>query len=796
MKASYRWIRELLPTLAASPREVAHVLTSLGLEVEGQATFGVESPRVVVARVLAARPHPSKSGLLIVHVDHGDGTRDVVCGAPNVPAPGGLVALALEGASLPAKGIVVEARAVAGVISAGMLCSESELGLGDDAAGLWVLEGDHAPGAPLTSAFPSAHDTIFELGITPNRPDALGHLGIARDLAAKLGLTLVEPTSATVPGEGDTDVRVDIEEPDRCAAYGAARVRGVRVGPAPAWVRHRLVSLGVRPVSNVVDATNLVLLERGHPLHAFDLRGVEGGHVIVRSARGGEGLVTLDGKARELTEDDLVIADPTQALALAGIMGGEASEIRGDTTDILLECAYFDPRGVRRSARRHALHSEASHRFERGVDPAAIEPTLARATQMLVEFAGGTPARACVVVRARTIPKRSIWLRSARLDALVGAPVPFDEALVVLQRLGCEVIRDGTAATILAPTHRPDLSREADLVEEVARVRGMDAIPPRLPRVAAKEAEPFDARAAVRAAAISLGLSEAVTYAFVSPSALDALGAPSPVVRLDNPLTEERSVMRTSILPGLLEAASRAARRGVPASRLFTVGRIFLPPRDGEALPREQRRLGAVLCGPRAAWLTKAEPHDALDAKSIAEELVGRATGHEVAVIQHLDGDVPAHHHPRASASFVLGDIQLGTFGLLHPDVAERFELPAAAVLELDLDALARLGRRTPRAHPVPGVPAVLRDLALVVHDDHTVGEVLGIVREVAGARCEEVELFDLFRGASVPADHRSIAMHLVYRDPARTLTDKEVDDLHAAVVAGVRDRLRAELRA
>lgn len=796
MKASYRWLVELLPGLEASPEEVARLLTSLGLEVEGVSTFGGGVEKVIVAEVVAVEPHPSKDGLRLVTVSRGDGTQKVVCGAPNVPPPGGKVALAPLGTHLPAKKLTIEPRAIGGVVSEGMLCSESELGLGDDADGIWVLDTARPAGTSLHAAYPSALDTIYEIGVTPNRPDALGHVGIARDLATKLALPFTLPHRAAPPGEGPVGVDVTIEDAERCASYGAGRVRGVRIAPSPLDVRHRLTSLGIRPVSNVVDVTNLVLLEHGHPMHAFDVGCVAAGKVIVRRAKEGEALVTLDGTKHALVADDLVIADPEKALALAGVMGGKDSEIREDTTDVLLECAYFDPRGVRRSSRRHGLHTESSHRFERGVDPNGVEQVLARATELLVALAGGTPAREAHVARARTIDRRSIPLRSARLDALLGEAVPWDEATAILGRLGCEVAGTAERATVLAPTHRPDLAREADLVEEVARVRGMDRIQPTLPRTSAKEEETFDARAASRDAALSLGLSEAVTYAFVAPASLAALSAKPAAVLLENPLTEERSVLRTSILPGLLEAASRAARRGQPTSRLFTTGRIFLAPDAGSTLPREERRLGVVLVGPRPSWLQKPEPHDALDAKSVALEIVARATGHEATVTQRFGADVPPHHHPRASAVLSVGETTLGTFGLLHPDAADAFGLSAPAIVELDLDAIEALGKRTPRAKAIPEVPAVLRDLALVVHEDRTVGAVMAVVRDVAGKLCEDVELFDVFRGGSVPEDHRSLAFHLVYRDPSRTLTDKEVDELHAAVVAGVKGVLGAELRA
>jgi phenylalanyl-tRNA synthetase beta chain len=490
MKASYRWIRALVPLLTASPAELAERFTMAGLEVEALTTYGEGALGCVVARVVAKKPHPTKSGLTLVEVDPGaTETLEIVCGAPNVPDPGGLVVLAPLGAKLPAKGLTIERRTIAGTVSLGMLCSEAELGLTDDAHGILVLPaGTAEPGTPLASAVPATHDSILEIGLTPNRPDGLGHHGLAREAAALFGLPWTRPEpdapGRAVQGKIDAYLKVELQDPERCPHYGAAVVVDVTLAPSPLWLRYRLASLGVRPISNVVDVTNLVLLEYGHPMHAFDLDLVRGGILVARRAREGEPLTTLDGTTHILTSDDLVIADGEGPVALAGIMGGASSEIRPSTKRVTLECAYFEPRGIRRAARRHGLHTESSHRFERGVDRGDVPDALTHAAALLTHLAGGAAVPGVIHAMGPRLEPTVVRLRSARLDQLLGTPVPLPEAEGILTRLGCARLSSADGVLeVSIPTHRPDLAREVDLIEEVARVRGMGAIPTTLPRV-------------------------------------------------------------------------------------------------------------------------------------------------------------------------------------------------------------------------------------------------------------------------------------------------------------------------
>jgi phenylalanyl-tRNA synthetase beta chain len=593
-------------------------------------------------------------------------------------------------------------------------------------------------------------------------------------------------------------VKVAIEDAERCAHYGAAVLLDVSVAPSPLEIRWRLASLGVRPISNVVDVTNLVMLELGHPMHAFDLDRVRGGSILVRRASEGEKLTTLDGVERVLSADDLVVCDAGGPVALAGVMGGGNSEIGDATSRVLLECAYFDPRAVRRASRRHGLHTESSHRFERGVDWGDTRQALERASSLVASLAGATALKDVRLFEARALARRTVGLRHDRATALLGAEVARDEAHAILGRLGfaCRASQAGVDVWE-APSFRPDVSREVDLIEEVARVRGFEAIPTTLPAVRpSRDMGPREALARrAREAAIGMGLSEAVSLAFVAPGDLAALGAPRPVVRLHNPLNEERSVMRTSLLPGLLHAVARARRHGERDARLFTVGTLFLGSKD-EPLPDERLAFAAILAGNRPAWLARPQPVDVWDAKGLAEGLVARMLGRDAAVRAAADGDRPPHLHPRGAALVDVESKRVGTLGPLHPDVIDAFELEEAAlVVEVDLGALDALGVRETRFAMLPRFPASTRDIAVVVRDDIAAGDVERTVREVAGGLAENVRLFDRFVGASVPAGHASLALHVVYRAADRTLTDSEVDARHAQVVAEVEKRFGAQLR-
>jgi phenylalanyl-tRNA synthetase beta chain len=830
MRVSYNWLRELLPALAASPAEVADRLSAAGIAVEGCKAYGTALAEVRVAKVTAIAPHPKRSGLRLVTVDHGRGTQEVVCGASNVPDPGGLVVLAPIGAKLPAFPEPLAAREIGGVKSEGMLCSETELGLSASADGILILpQGSAEPGRSLADVVPSAVDWIFELDVTTNRPDALGHAGVARELAALYALAPAPPPAEPPLPEADLElaslIQIENHDTERCPHYAAGAVLGVSVGPSPLWLRFRLESLGVRAISNVVDVTNLILLEYAQPMHAFDLDRVRGGRISVRRASAGEPFTTLDGVVRKLDADDLVIADGAGPSALAGVMGGQDSEIKADTARVLLECAYFSPRGVRRTSRRHGLHTESSHRFERGVDFGAVPRVLERAKRLLAELAGGKVVRGAIHAKGPDLELPRIPLRSARLDSLLGVAVPFDEAGGILERLGFSILErsgSGAAASLIVrgASHRPDVTIEVDLIDEVARVRGFDKIPTRLPYVHPQAPRSTgELQRSVLSIAANLGLSEALTYAFVDPSALTRLSAPAPSVRLVNPLGEERSVMRTSLLPGLLEALGRARRHGELRVRLFCLGASFHAPveraSDGPrprladdvgALPAERLGFAAILAGPRLQELVLDPPAvDVYDAKAIAVELVERISGRKTRVEFVGATERTRHLHPRGAAEIYVEEKLVGRFGPLHPDVVRAFDLGGPAqVVEIDLDVLEALPRVVPKYRTIPRLPPVTRDLSLVVAESVTAGRVAGVLGRAGGELCESVEVVAEFRGGSVPAGRRSLTFRVVYRDPkaradadgARTLTDPEVDAVETRMIEAAKSELEAALRA
>jgi phenylalanyl-tRNA synthetase beta chain len=811
MKASMRWLRELCPQLPDDANAVAARFTEAGLEVEAVHPFGLGADACVVAKVVSTRPHPSRSGLRLVTVDAGRPEQEVVCGAPNVPESGGLVVLAPLGAHLPAKGLTIERRPIGGVMSEGMLCSEAELGLGDEAGGILVLAAPSAPpGTPLARALPAARDTILELGLTPNRADGLGHLGLAREAAALFEVPFAPPVSPMSWPMSEEDlashISVVIDDAEGCPHYGAAVLAGAAVSPSPLDIRWRLASLGVRSISNVVDVTNVVMLEFGHPMHAFDLDKVRNRRIVVRRARQGETLATLDGVERSLSSDDLVICDGQGPVALAGVMGGGGSEITASTSRVLLECAFFDPRGVRRAARRHGLHTESSHRFERGVDWGDTAAALARATELVAKLTAATTLGRPRVFEARALTRSTVTLRHERLNSLLGTRVSHGEAHAILDRLGfgCRASQLGADAWEV-PSHRSDVSREVDLIEEVARVRGYEAIPAELPAIRpSRDRGPHESLARrVRGAAVAMGLTEAITYAFVAPRDLEKVGASPPAVVLRNPLSEEQSVMRTSLLPGLLAVMARARRHGERDARLFTVGALFLLSRANEtpggepSVPTERLAFAALLAGARPARLGKPQAVDVWDGKGIAEGLVRRLLRRDVSVRPTSADDRPRHLHPRGAAWIDVDGKGIGTLGPIHPDVVDAFNLgESAVVVELDLGALETVGARPARFVALPRFPASLRDIAVVVRDDVTAGDLEQAVRKAAGDLAEEVTLFDRFAGSGIPSGHASLALHVVYRAPDRTLTDAEVDARHAQVLAEIQGQFGGRLRA
>lgn len=835
MLASHAWLEELTG-LSLDRDDVAKRFTSAGLEVEAIHTHGAALDHVVVAEVRGVRPHPSRDKLQLVMVFDGSGEREIVCGAPNVPAPGRRVVLAQIGAKLP-NGTEIAERALGGVTSSGMLCGETELGVGTDDSGLLILSEDlhdrATPGTPVVDAL-QLRDFVYELSLTPNRPDCLGHVGLARELCALLGKPFAlpvpsgttrvidgawsEPAASRFPLETLTKqaeaaeplaqpITVDLQAPDRCPRYGAALVEGVTIGPSPFAVRYRLHVLGLRAISNVVDATNLVLLLWGHPIHGFDADRIRGSRIVVRLASVGEKMKTLDGVERTLISDDLLICDGEGPVALAGVMGGEGSQIADTTQRVLIECAYFEPRTVRRTSKRSGLHTDSSHRFERGVDPSAVRHVLADAAARIAQLGGGVVRMDALDVIGTPIVATAITLRSARITALLGMPIPQDEIDRILRALGCTLTEHTEGWSVTPPLHRPDLGREVDFIEEIGRMFGYDRLPTELPAIrSSSEGTPprLQLLRRLREAAAATGLSEAVCYAFVSPQDLANARAPEAAVTIQNPMTEARNVMRTSLLPGLAQSLLAAQNTQQKTFALFEVARVFEPPRTGQAIPElpyESYKLAFLLWGQRPTWYREDEIYDFYDAKACVLSIVQSLSGHTPSTVTDaaLTHDEPALH-PKRSARVTLGaqSIAVGAIGELHPDVVASLGLSGRPVyVSLDVNALeatlTQLGR--PKAQALPRFPAATRDLAVVVADEVPAGDVAEVLAKAAAPFAERVTLFDIYRGEPVPAGHKSLALHVVYRGDGATLTDKEVDAAHARVLKAAEAQFGASVR-
>ncbi len=816
MRISLKWLSEYvdLPVLVspAGPSldvdEVARRLTAVGLEVEGIERTGQGLEGVVAARIVASEKHPNAEKLSVTKVDAGSGEPlQIVCGAKNYSV-GDVVPLAKVGATLPG-GLKIEKAKLRGTESFGMLCSAKELGLAADASGLLILPTDVAPGTPIAAALQLA-DVFLEINVTPNRPDALSHVGIAREVAAILGnpVRLPAPKLAEAGAAAASLVEVRIDAPEKCPRYSARVIEGVKIGPSPLWLQRRLEGCGVRSISNVVDATNFVLLELGHPLHAFDLDKVAGHQIVVRTARKGEKITTLDGKERALETEDLLIADADQGSALAGVMGGSVSEISQATTRVLLESAFFQPSTIRRTSRRQGLKSEASYRFERGADPGMVIPAVDRCAALIAELSGGTVRPG--IVDANPVPAKpgEVRLRWKRPAQLLGMDIPRADAEKILAGLGfVERAADAEGATFVVPSWRVDVSIEEDLVEEIVRTKGYHAIPETLPRTAVAtpvESLELQAIARIRAALEASGFAEAVNFSFVAERELEpfekhvvtgdgsgrALG-----VALKNPISADLSVMRTSLVPSLLKNVAHNRRQRVEDVRLYEIASVYHTHHDPKDRPTaESVEVAAVLCGRRspAGWAAGgSEPLDFYDAKGAAQAVL-EALGVEVRWRASGDGWL----HPRTSAALLAadGDELLGEVGELHPRVAAAFDLPRGVLaLRLSLEALLRRMKLVPQYRQIPRLPAVLRDLAVVVQEEVAAAAVEAVVREEP--LVEAVTLFDVYRGAPLPAGKKNLALAISYRAADRTLTDAEADGAHAKIVKRLAEKVGAELR-
>ncbi|MCB9506134.1 MAG: phenylalanine--tRNA ligase subunit beta [Myxococcales bacterium] len=818
MRVSWSWLSEHVDLSGLEPRQVADRLTLSGLEVEGVVEVGADLAGVVVARVLTCVDHPQSDHLHVCEVDDGTAVAQVVCGAPNVHA--GMVApLARLGTTMPGGPTIVEAS-VRGVVSRGMLCSARELGLGDDHGGLLELPASATLGMPVAEALGYA-DTRLELSVTPNRSDALSIRGVAREVAALFGRRTLEPPplpgSSPVQGGAAVaeSVRIRIDDPDGCPRYAAAIVRGVRVAPSPQWLQARLRAVGQRPINNVVDVTNYVLFEQGQPLHAFDLARVRGGEITVRRALDGETLTSIDHVARELRASDLVIADAAGPVAIAGVMGGADSEIDDSTTDVLIECANFEPSSVRRTARRFGMHTESSHRFERGVDVERIRAVLERSVALLVatqEHGDSRVAPGVIDEYPRPYQRATISMALDLPARILGAPIDADEAVRILKSIGLDARHDESSVHAEIPAFRPDLTRAIDLVEEVGRVFGLDRIAPvalpgelgmvhrrrgdEAPR--AQAAQPVRDRAvtvaidALRGALAQAGLYEAVSWGMTDPARTAAFAGDAEALRLRNPLGEERSVLRRTLLIGLMDAIAHNVAHGRRDVGLFEVGHVFPPCGVAEENP-EPLTVAGLLVGVRgASWAGAGAPVDGHDAVGLLSAAL-QAAGVEARIVS---APSPPWAHPAVTAAVEVAGRPVGWVGQLHPGLVDRWELGRDVVgFELDLSAaLSTLGA-VPRYAPIARTPGSTRDAALTVPDSVRFEALSAAVEACVDPLRERWFVFDVYRGPGVADGHYSVALRVEFRSASATLTDEQIEASMTALVAHLCEALGATRR-
>jgi phenylalanyl-tRNA synthetase beta chain len=782
MKFSERWLRTFVSP-ALDTEALAHELTMAGLEVEDIAPAAAAFTGVVVAEVLDVAPHPDADRLRVCQVYAGSGaTRTIVCGAPNVEA-GMKVPCALPGAKLP--GMEIRDAQVRGVASAGMLCSAKELGLSEDASGLLQLPPDAPVGADFREYF-ELDDRLLTLKLTSNRGDCLSLLGIAREVAALTGAPLGSVPIEPVPSSFADRVSVHIEATDACRRYCGRVLRRVNVKAAtPLWMARRLEKSGLRSISAVVDVTNYVMLELGQPLHAFDLAKLRG-DIHVRFARTGEHLLCLNDQDVSLVPDYLVIADAAGPVALAGIMGGKPTAVDDDTVDLFLESAFFDPKAIGGRSRKLGFATDSSHRFERGVDFEMTARALERATQLVLDCCGGE-AGPLMQVRTHLPPRPPVRLRPARVPKLLGIEIGADAVAAMFERLSMAVHRDGESLVVTPPSFRFDIAVEEDLVEEVARIHGYDRIEPR-PIAAEPAMLPFpEATRTVRELRSGLALrdyQEVVTYAFVDAAWETDFGT-GPALKLANPIAAHMSVMRSTLLGGLLDRLRFNLNRRQGRVRLFEIGTVFL----GIEEDRQPTRMGGLAYGPvlPEQWGSAARDVDYFDVKGDLEALI-----HPVALSFE-----PTHHpalHPGRAARVFLDGQAIGWCGELHPRWQRQYELPLAPVMfELDVERIQRLP--VPSYQEISRFPPLRRDLALVVEEKVTATALLDCLRRAAPGVVSEVSLFDVYRGKGLDYGKKSLAFRILLQDTQKTLTDEEADAVVVTLVTAAGQEYGANLR-
>ncbi|MFW5636914.1 MAG: phenylalanine--tRNA ligase subunit beta [Thermodesulfobacteriota bacterium] len=790
MKVSLSWLSRYLP-VEMPAADIAEALTMAGLEVDSVFDRYAYLNTVRVGRVAAVHPHPNADKLKLCEVTIGDRTHRVVCGAPNV-RPDMLAPLALPGTLFP-NGLLLEQSVIRGQASEGMLCSEGELELGPDRSGIMDLDPDSTVGAPLTEAL-NLHDPVIEIDLTPNRPDCLSLLGIAREVAAIQGnrVTYPEARLSENAGEITGKTSVTIEDPDHCPRYAARMVEGITIGPSPFWLQDRLLSVGLRPINNIVDITNFVMMETGQPLHAFDFDHLEEHRIVVRTANEGEKFTTLDGKERTLASDMLMICDGKKPVAVGGVMGGLNSEIENTTTRVLIESAYFDPVSIRRTAKRLGLGTDASHRFERGVDPDGILAALDRAAHLMVEIGGGALVDGLIDERPKIVENRPVTLNVSRTNRVLGIDLDADRIADLLRSIEFGVEKEGpNGLTVTVPSFRVDVTRPEDLMEEVARLWGYNRIPvtsPAMPAEAVRPTPRMTARNRIKDLMSGYGFAEAVNYSFIDRGACDKLRLKEDdprrrLLEILNPLTEEQTVMRTSLIPGLLETMGRNLAWQMRNLRLFEIGKTFVS-NGQEALPDETEMLAGLLTGAihEGTWHTEERPTDFFDLKGTAEALLNALSLPDLRFTAMDDTDC-TYTRPGYTARILAGDQDLGLLGEVHPTTLKAYDLKQTAfIVELNLDRLIPLISDEKQARPIPRFPSVARDITIIVDRSVEADDLLRSVLEMDEELVEDLFLFDLYEGENIPQGRKSVSFRIIYRSALETLEDEAVTGIHQRI--------------
>ncbi|MGM0903428.1 MAG: phenylalanine--tRNA ligase subunit beta [Bacillota bacterium] len=803
MLVSYKWLQDYVDLTGVSAEELGEKITKSGIEVEGVETLNEGLKGIVVGHVLECEKHPNAEKLNKTLVDIGEEEPvQIICGAPNV-AKGQKVAVATVGAVLPGNFKIKKAK-LRGEASNGMICSLQELGIEaklvakEFSEGIFNFPEDTEVGQDALALL-GRDDQILELGLTPNRADCLSMLGVGYEVAAILerDVKLPEPKTASATEKAEDYIKVTVDAKEDNPLYTAKVIKNVKIGPSPLWMQTRLMAAGIRPHNNVVDITNYILLEYGQPLHAFDYDLLGSKEVLVRRAKQGEEITTLDDAKRTLTEDHLVITNGSVPVALAGVMGGANSEVNADTTTVLLESAYFTGPVIRKASKDHGLRSEASSRYEKGVDPARVRPAAERAAELMALYAGGEVLEGAATADSLTLEPAVVSVTLEKINRVIGTELTMQEVEAIFTRLQFETTVDNGTITVTVPTRRGDITIEEDLIEEVARLYGYDNVPKTLPQGAATPGHLSEyqlKRRLVRRYLEGAGLYQAITYSLTNQEKATqfALEKREPV-ELAMPMSEDRSLLRLSIVPQLLEVLKYNTARQNDSLAVYETGAVFLK-NDGEDLPEEEEHLAAAITGlwENHQWQGEKKPVDFYVIKGILEGLFAKLGLEDKISFSATEKE---GMHPGRTAEVTLNGAAIGFVGQVHPTVQKDMDLKETYVFELNLKTVLEAGTESLQYESIPRFPSITRDIALVVDKNKSAAELQGIIVETGGKLLKDVYVFDLYEGERMEAGKKSIAFSLKYFDPERTLTDEDVTKTHEKVLKAVEEQAGAVLR-